>query len=309
MLTREQHEEFDERGITVVQGFLSGDQVQSLKHAIDSVQGDTPYNNSGRWSFRNCLPRCSCFLDLVVSEKLLAMMVQLLGFNIKLLGSQIVKMAEGSQGESLTIDWHRDGGALAAELPHPLPKAFVKVGFCISGSAQPEGGELLVVPGSKRLKGDPVVDAGTDWPKRFTRVLVSPGDAVIFDWRTWHAVSRNSSDAVRRVLYLTFGFRWLSPMDYQVMPMELLRKSPLHWQLLGGSNELGSYLPSDAEVPLRPFFLDPLQQGKKRQEEVSSLVEIENLRERKDWQRRQRLIERQRSGNMMLARAIRDKTT
>ena len=308
MLTREQREEFEARGIIVVPKLLSEDTVRSLKQAIDCLQEDTPYSNTGRWNLRHCLPLHPCFVDLLVNEMLLAMMVQLLGCNIKLLGSQVVKLKERTQGEALFVDWHRDGGALSTELPDPLPAAFVKVAFCISGSAQPDGGELLMVPGSNCLIGDPVFDAATGWPLGFSRVLTAPGDAVIFDWRTWHAVSRNASDVVRRTLYFTFGFRWLSPMDYQVMPEELLCKSPVHWQLLGGATELGNYLPNDAEVPLRHLWPDPLQQEKKQQK-ISSGVVIDALRQRKEWQKRQKSISRQKSGDIRIARAIRDLTT
>lgn len=309
MLTREQHEEFEARGITVVPKFLSEDKLQTMKEAIDGLQRNAPYSNAGRWDLRRCLSYHPCFVDLLVNERLLAMMVQLLGFNIKLLGSQVVKMKERCQGEVLAVDWHRDGGALSVELPDPLPPAFVKVGFCISGSAQRDGGELLMVPGSNCLMGDPAIDARTAWPLGFSRVLTTPGDAVIFDWRTWHAVSRNSSDVVRRTLYLTFGFRWLSPMDYQVMPEELLRRSPVHWQLLGGATELGNYLPSDTELPLRALCFDPLhQQGKNQQKEGGPVV-IGALRQRRVWRRRQRSIGRQKSGSLMIARAIRDRTT
>lgn len=309
MLKREQLEEFETRGIVVIPKFLPDDTVQSLKESIDRLHGDKPYSNNGRWSLRHCLPHHQSFIDLLVDKRLLAMIVQMLGFNIKLLGSQVVKMEEGFKDKVLSVDWHRDGGALSTELPDPLPPAFVKVGFCVSGSDEPDGGELLMVPGSNCHLGNPVVDSQTTWPLGFSRVLTTPGDLVIFDWRTWHAVSRNSSHVVRRVLYFTFGFRWLSPMDYQMMPEELLGRSPLHRQLLGGATELGNYLPSDAEVPLRSMCLDSFPQGGGNKRYEVGPVVIDALRQRKEWQNMQRSVARRKSGNIMLARAIRDGTT
>jgi hypothetical protein len=258
---------------------------------------------------RDCLNRHPLFLDLLVNEMLLGILVDLLGFNIKLLGSQIVKMERRSQGDPLAVNWHRDGGALSAELPDPLPPAFVKVGFCISGSKKPEGGELLVLPGSHCLIGDPVLERDSSWPLNFSRILISPGDLVIFDWRTWHAVVRNSSDVVRRTLYFTFGYRWLSPMDYQVMPEELLSRSPIHWQLLGGASELGNYLPSDDEVPLKAFCLNRSQQLPENQHRSNKRVVVDDLKERKAWRKRLLSLERRTSQRVMIARAIRDKTT
>jgi len=252
MLTSAKHEEFGAKGVIVVPEFLSDRGIQSLKEAMDDLQADTPYTDAGRWDLRNCLIHHQSFVDLLVNEELLGTVVQLLGFNIKLLGSQIVKMQKKSQAESLTLEWHRDGGVLSAELPDPLPPAFIKVGFCISGSSDPEGGELLMVPGSHRLIGEPVVDPNTSWPLGVSKLLLRPGDAAIFDWRTWHAVNHNASNIVRRMLYFTFGYRWLAPMDYEVMPRELF-SSPIHKQILGSATELGNYLPSEGEVPLKAF--------------------------------------------------------
>lgn len=309
MLATEQHEEFESRGALVLPNLLPVGTVQSLRAAIDGLQGDAPYNDAGRWSSRNCLPRHHAFADLLINESILRMVVQLLGFNIKLLGSQAVKLKERSKGDLLAVDWHRDGGALGAELPDPLPPAFVKVAFCVSGSGEPDGGELLLVPGSHSHIGKPVFDARTRWPLGSTRVLTRPGDVVIFDWRTWHAVSRNSGDAVRSVLYFTFGFRWLSPMDYQVMPEELLARSPLHRQLLGGASELGYYLPGDAEVPLKALCSSPLRQTARWERGANDPVVSDALGRSKERQTRRKLMTRQKYTRAMVAKAVRDGTT
>lgn len=251
MLTQRKIEEFEESGLVVVSNFLSDCTVQTLGQAIDGLQGNTPYNDAGRWDLRNCLTHDQSFVELLVNETLLMMMVQLLDSNIKLLGSHAVKMDARPQSKGLAVKWHRDGGVLSADLPDPLPPLFVKAGFCVSGSLEPDGGELLMARGTNRLIGDPVFDGSTGCPEGASKVLLGPGDVVIFDWRTWHAVNRNSSDIVRRMLYFAFGFRWLSPIDYQVMPEDILKRSPLHRQFLGGATELGNYLPSKKDTPLK----------------------------------------------------------
>ena len=140
---------------------------------------------------------------------------------------------------------------MSAELPDPLPQAFVKVSFCISASPHEEGGELLVVPGSHRLIGEPVGDPNTSLPMGFSKIMLKPGDLLIFDWRLWHSVNRNSSNTIRRTLYFTLGFRWLAPIDYKTMPETLLSVSPVHRQLLGDSTELGNYLPTEKDIPIK----------------------------------------------------------
>lgn len=249
-LTSKQLEEFESNGFIVISHFVSQEDVDSMKNITDDLQGTTPFNQHGRWDKRNCLAHHAKFSELMTNSSLLTMITQLLGYNIKLLGSHIVKMNTNSQENNLPVTWHRDGGVLSAELPDPLPPLFVKVSFCISGASQSKGGELLVVPGSHRLIGEPSVDQQTRVPIGVSRVFLNPGDMLIFDWRLWHAVNTNSSNVIRRTLYFTFGFRWLTPIDYKAMPQELVNASPLHKQLLGDSTELGNYLPTEEDLPI-----------------------------------------------------------
>ena len=259
MLSQQECEDFETRGVLVLPKFLPETTIRQLLEAIDSLQAGAAYGTNGRWDMRNCLPRHGYLIDLLGDQRLSEITIELLrSSNIKMLGSHIVKMQTGGEAKTLPVSWHRDGGVLLAELPDPLPPLFIKTGFCISGTQEPEAGELLVVPGSNRLIGSPVSEPDTGWPLGFSRILMSPGDAMILDWRTWHAVSRNASNIVRRTLYFTFGYRWLSAMDYQVMPEELLNLSPVYKQLLGGGTELGNYLPTADEIPLRIFDSEPV---------------------------------------------------
>jgi len=251
ILTSKQFEEFESNGFVIVPGFISEEVLKIHEKAIDNLQGKTPFTSSGRWDLRNILSHNTIFVDLLIDNTLLTIMTQLLGWNIKLLGSHIVKMNSESRDKTLPVNWHRDGGVLSAELPDPLPPLFVKVSFCISGSSEPEGGELLAVPGSHRLIGEPAIDSKTGLPFGASKILLTPGDMLVFDWRLWHAVNRNSSQVVRRTLYFTFGFRWLTPIDYQIAPEKLLNLSSIHRQLLGGATELGNYLPSESELPIK----------------------------------------------------------
>ena len=250
-LTLKQLEEFESNGFLIIPNFLSQEITESLKKITDDLQGSIPFNKNGRGDLRNCLPRHSSFIELMTNNALLTMITQLLSWNIKLLGSHLVIMNARMQDNALPVTWHRDGGVLSAELPDPLPPLFVKVSFCISGSLNSDGGELLVVPGSHRLIGEPSVDPHTHFPLGVSKIILNPGDMLMFDWRLWHAVNRNSSNIIRRTLYFTFGFRWLAPIDYKTMPEGLLSISPTHRQLLGDSTELGNYLPTETELPLR----------------------------------------------------------
>jgi hypothetical protein len=253
ILNTQQQEQFGANGFIVIPDFISKNCLVSIQQTIDSLQGETPFKANGRWDLRDCFSKGEQFADVATDTALLTVVTQLLGWNIKLLGSHIVKMNIGIEDTKIPVRWHRDGGMLLAELPDPLPQMFVKVSICVSGSSHDESGELMVVPGSHRLIGAPANDPKTGMPVGSSSVWIKPGDLLIFDWRLWHAVNRNKSEVIRRTLYFAFGFRWLMPIDSQKIPEQLMI-SPIHKQIFGSSTELGNYLPSEEEVPLKVFL-------------------------------------------------------
>lgn len=250
-LTPKQVSDFETNGFLVIRNVIPKDKLELMSKLIDNIQGRKGFNEHGRWDLRNCLPHSRIFADLLGDKTLVNSTVDILGYNIKLLGSHLVTLNSKSKESSLSVDWHRDGGILSLEMPDPLPPLFLKVAFCITGSTNAEGGELLVVPGSHRLVGEPAIDSTSNSPVGTSKVILTPGDMLIFDWRLWHAVSPNQSKIIRKTLYFAFGFRWLAPIDYKTMPDQLMSISPIHRQLLGGSSEMGNYLPTDEELPLK----------------------------------------------------------
>ncbi|MEI6432345.1 MAG: phytanoyl-CoA dioxygenase, partial [bacterium] len=84
-----------------------------------------------------------------------------------------------------------------------------------------------------------------------------PGDAFLFEQRTWHAVGPNYSDITRKTLFMGYGFRWVRAMDYLHPDEALLERcvNPVQRQLLGDvKTPMGIYLPSDEDVPLRKSY-------------------------------------------------------
>jgi len=130
-----------------------------------------------------------------------------------------------------------------ALLTEPQRAAFERDGF-------------LIVPGSHRLVGRPVQADGAPDPYGAIEVCAKPGDAVLFEQRTRHAVGPNTSDLTRKSIFFGYGYRWLRPMDYVAMPDSLLaRCTPIQRQLLGDAKtQSGYYLPTDEDVPLRAWW-------------------------------------------------------
>jgi len=79
------------------------------------------------------------------------------------------------------------------------------------------------------------------------------GTAVLFDRRTWHSRSHNTSGVTRKALFFGYSYRWLRGLDYNTMPEELLEGcDPIRRQLLGdGVGMTGWWQPRDDDVPLK----------------------------------------------------------
>ncbi len=254
MITTEQVDQFNEEGFLVIRNAIPDNTRKDLETIIDRLhREDARENEEVRWDMRNCIRRDPCFLNLLCDPGLLSIPVRILGWNIKLLTSHIVKIAPNAPTAEMPILFHQDGGALSFELAEPLPQLILKMGYCISGDTEHNAGQLQVVPGSNRLVGPPIMKTETE-PYGAIDVVTKPGDLTLLDWRCWHAVSPNKSSVIRRNLYFGFGPRWLMPMDYE-SGEGLPNADPVITQLFGGkASSLGHYLPSVEDTPLKTLF-------------------------------------------------------
>ena len=82
---------------------------------------------------------------------------------------------------------------------------------------------------------------------------VNAGDAFVFEQRTWHGIGHNWSGKPRKTIFVGYAYRWVKPMDYVIMPKEIIDQcNPVQKQLLGVvDNPLSYYLPQDKDVPLK----------------------------------------------------------
>jgi ectoine hydroxylase-related dioxygenase (phytanoyl-CoA dioxygenase family) len=262
-LTKEQRDAFDRDGFLLVPGALPPPMVERLVRAADRLyeQGVAAEGLSARnhWQMRNCIVADEVFLELLDWPAILPLVVGLLNWDIHLITSHLIVRppsppgtGEDFKGES----WHRDGGLSPVEMQEPHPRLFLKVAYLLSDQLEPGRGNTQVVPGSNRLVGPPAQAPGAPHPYGAIEILGKPGDAFLFEQRTWHAVGPNRSDLTRKTLFLGYGYRWVRAMDYQTPPEELLPLcNPIRRQLLGEvKTPMGVYLPQDEDVPLRGWW-------------------------------------------------------
>lgn len=128
------------------------------------------------------------------------------------------------EDETPRWEWHQDGWrqnsdaefypALYGELPRPMLS--LKVAFVLSDISEPGRGQTLMLPGSHLTNSLPRPNDPAEilkGPDGAVPWLAKPGDAFIFDRRLWHARSRNRSNVTRKMLFMSYTFRWIRPVD------------------------------------------------------------------------------------------------
>lgn len=270
LITDEQRAAFERDGFLVVRNALSPLLVERLLTVVDRLYEkglrDEGLSARNHWQMRNCIVQDEMFLELLDCPATFPLIVGILGWDIHLITSHLIvrppnpadKRNENFKGEG----WHRDGGLSPVEMQEPHPRLFIKVAYMLSDQQEPGRGNTQVVPGSNRLVGPPAQGPGQPHPYGAIEILGEPGDAFLFEQRTWHAVGPNLSDITRKSLFFGYGYRWVRAMDYQTPPEHLLPLcSPVRRQLLGEvKTPMGVYIPQDEDVPLRAWWKAATQQ-------------------------------------------------
>ncbi len=263
ILTEEQRASFERDGFLIVRNALPPEMVERLTRASDRIyeEGVARDGLSARhhWQMRNCIVRDDVFLELLECPATFPLVVGILNWDIHLITSHLIVRppcppgtGEDFKGEG----WHRDGGMSPQEMQEPHPRLFLKVAYLLSDQSRPGRGNTCLVPGSHRLVGPPAQAPEAPHPYGYIEICGQPGDAFLFEQRTWHAVGPNLSDITRKSLFMGYGYRWVRAMDYLTPPEQLLPKcDPVGRQLLGEvKTHMGIYLPQDEDVPLRSVW-------------------------------------------------------
>jgi hypothetical protein len=267
-LTPEQREAFERDGFLVLRGVLSPEEIAHFTGVVDALDADERKTKEldayATVEIRNAVarPGGDALLPLLDWPATFGLMADILGWNIQLTTSHVF-VRTPNPGEKATfkaIDWHCDG-------PHPsfptvhgtYPRLYAKVGFFLTDLSEPNRGNLRVVPGSHLSATPPPRDPETGDPVGAIQVLTRPGDAVLFEQRTWHAVGPNYSDLSRKNVYIGYCYRWMKAIDFVTQLDELMAKAnPVQRQLLGAAtHELSYYLPSRngfADVPTKEMM-------------------------------------------------------
>ena len=261
LLTAEQKAAFDRDGFLIVRDALSPELLGRVLEASERLfeEGFRKEGLSARnhWQMRNCIGVDPVFLEVLDNPAILPLVAGILGWDIHLITSHLIVRPPNPAGTDRFFKgegWHRDGGQSSWEMTEPHPRLLLKVAYFLSDQSEPGRGNTMVVPGSNRLTGPPAQDPNEPHPYGAIEICGKPGDAFLFEQRTYHAVGPNESDITRKSLFMGYGFRWVRAMDYLTPDETLLARceTPIQRQLLGDvATPMGIYLPLDEDVPLR----------------------------------------------------------
>ena len=259
-LSDDDREFFDRAGFLIAPNVLPPAKVDELVALIDRLHrkyGGDP--RTGRMELRNCVAHDPELLALAAHPAMLAVVVDLLGPNIKLRTSELdvrppisPEMARNEVGRNRWGEpeqWHIDGPLyLYPDVNGIVPMMEVRVGFFLSDVTGPTSGALCMAAGTHQLDYRLLMDPTYRVPERsMYHARVPAGSAVIFRTGLWHCTTPNLSEITRKVLYYAYTYRWIEPSDYLEQSPELIeRASPVERQLLGatvrpGRNPLGDH--------------------------------------------------------------------
>lgn len=251
-------EEIRESGYSVFEGFVSRNELEKYRNAIDTVY-QTQEEELGREYLaeinelnlaRALLVYDDCFLNLITHEKILNILRAMLGdYFILNLQNAIINQPDEEHHQTA---WHRDLPYQNFVISRPIA---VNVFYCIDGFSKETGGTQLV-PFTHRMESIP----SEEYIDSHKVTLQCPaGSVVIFDSMLLHRAGHNSSQKTRRGVNHIFSVPIMKQQyDFPAMLKGKFSEDPFLNRLLG----------YDSQVP-------------------SSIVEWRKLRHRKIKQRQQ----------------------
>ena len=229
-LSPDQRARFDADGYLIIRGALSPAQQRELVAAGDRLvasdqQLDRQSDGGNYDGFRNVVGRDAAFTQLLTHAATVPLVAQLLSPNLQLHTSHLIYKrpeAAGTDPRKLNPGWHRDINTVPADLGwQGNQRLEIKVAYYLSDARPANSGVTMVARGSNQWTQPPQFDADGNPPGAVLPDL-APGDALLFENRTYHAARVNTSAVTRKCVMFGYSYRWLRPDDWLEQTPELL---------------------------------------------------------------------------------------
>lgn len=214
MFTEAERGFFEEHGYVHVPGVLDPDHLDRVRDAFDKVwaQSGPPVN-------RDKLLTDETFIELIEHPPIVDRHRALFGNQTQLLQYDLLQ--QGPRSNSPARLWHRD-------FVFPGDRVLSVNTLLFLDDMTDARGPTYVVPGSHR--GDECPSAEqlrSDLPHEVA-AYAKAGDAIFINSAIWHTGNRNTTDGLRRGIYLYYGYWWLKRYD---------EHGEIPWQALVGASE------------------------------------------------------------------------
>jgi hypothetical protein len=209
--TLKQWQEFDSRGLLVIDGAFSEQEMEAWRGAILCVQSAAGARADGYFTLRNFVGADPAFAALIDHSAYVGLVYDLYGEMLKLQLSELFVRPPGDGARPER--WHIDGPRV---LPYavfaPAAPLQVKVGVWLTDVLEPNMGNLSFVPGSHRQEYFDAYDTDETVPGE-EQLLVRRGSLTLMNTALWHRTVPNESTATRMNLYLGYSPSWLPTSD------------------------------------------------------------------------------------------------
>ena len=237
--------ELEANGFTVVEDALDPDLtargLEAALCAIDERTGRRPdlvtgEGYEGYWVWRYTLLKDPAFEEIVMAEKVLALVDYLIGQDciLSTLTTHIRGRGPSKEMPHGYLPLHGDDPQ-----PHPGYYASTTVNICLTDVTE-ESGCLAFVPGSHKLARQPTpaerVLAGNDANTEAVPVVAPAGAAIVWPSQTWHGSWESPDPGLRVTLAVLYSRPHLQcyEMYRETVPEEALeRNSPRFATLMG----------------------------------------------------------------------------
>ena len=266
-LTESEKQQFEDNGYFVVENAVPHEIVEKLTVAFDRVGaehlGKDELPPDASFNILDFVGRDEIFIEMLDWYTTFPKVWGILGWNIKLYHSHLIALPPlppEERDKHRRLGWHQDSGRLNIELEgEPRPRVSLKVAYFLTDTSVPGRGNFSVIPGSQKSNKVAMPEDDKADPENAIPVFVKPGTAVFFDRRLWHAVGRNTSDIMRKVIFYGYSYRWLQPRDNMTVAHYMEKSDPIRQQILGKSTGgMGYTSPGDKDVPLRAWIQENL---------------------------------------------------
>lgn len=227
-LSERERRQFEADGFAIWRQALPEAQVAALRalaeRLVASPRREMRQQEGLMDGFRNCVALDPAIAALVSLPRAVSWAMQLLSPNLQLHTSHLIvsePAPPGADPERYATGWHRDIYPLPEDLgDHDNCRVELKIAYYLS-AGNASNGVTRVARGSHRWRAPPAWDARQEPPAVVVPDL-APGDALLFENRTWHAARINTSGARRIVLILGYSYRWMRPDDWTAQAPSLL---------------------------------------------------------------------------------------